>query len=370
MPAEATHEILSSPDVGDGNPGTVIALGRLAQESGVEIEGVYNLSGTSRLVRQFFHRSMTSSPEQAEDYTNNSEAKRAGLRAQVYAGMSFREFAYAIREDKIPDPIRWNSVQEHALLGARTGVLGKLGIEEVQLFVPDVYPKESAVLATMKHPQAYLTVWNRPAFEDLSNMDIPARLAKPYLLDAFRPETGTFEAEGVPVVAKSSGSGIPQAWENILLSSLARTGQDWVLHTPASRTANSQHQWATAAREPRLQSFCDDLGGNTRALIGYPSELVSVASELRERGVPIWMLTLPPRGLHEKLNLRFAIDHGLIRGELAMSGANHRPSFEDVEPIDPHQLPKVLACLEKPDWQTGVLGTSPIWRPASVIELH
>ncbi len=360
MSTERFQEVISVPDVADGNPATAIALSVHARiETGEQVP-ILNLPFTSWLVNHF-HHGISHDPEKARRYSHESEERRVGLAARAYSMMSFAEFAYEVAHLGEREPTRWSVVQEHPLLGARKPTLQRLGIEAVRLFVPDVYPKRSGIRAVQRHSEASFSVWNTDAYLELVDSGLPVVLTRPYFLDVFRPDNVSFRAGGREVVVKSSGSGLPVEWETVLQTELGKSSYDWRMHTPKSSPPR-QVQWhrGPATRIERLRYYFGDLGAKTRLFIGYPSEQVGVIAEMRERGVPVWMLTLPPRGAHEKRNLEFAMRHGLVHGELAFSDA-HRPSLPELRQILPKMLPTILGELDQPELQSDLLGSKPVW---------
>lgn len=359
MKKEVLRDVLSVPAVADGNPSAAMALARQAQSLGREVDYV-ELTATSLAVN-LFHGNMTSSPEAAREYTDRSEARRNSLPARAYALAGFLEFV--IRCPKGDRPIRWNVMQEHQLLGASPRLLRMLGVEDIRLAVPDVYPKVSARIAAQKHPGTRVSVWNSAAYEELQAGGIRTELCKPYLLDSFRPDLEAFWGSGVTVVAKTSGNGMPADWQQALVRSLTETDQAWRMHTTWGNIGHDARR-EEPDRKERIEAFYGDLGGATRAIIGYPSELVEVTCEMRERGADTWLITLPPRGAHEKRNLQFAQDHGLVLGELAM-GTAHEPTLEGLRQIQLSELRGVLDNLPQSSWSTGVVGSEPFWTAGS-----
>lgn len=360
--SEQRQEIISVSQVADGNPSTVMSLAnQLRQQGGNPIE-TYLVA--SSLPVNLFHRAMTADPEDAKRYTETSEEKRVNVLSRAYAKICFADFAGRIlcNDDFDRDyPSRWNIVQEHQLLGARPKTLNRLGIDTVRLVVPDVFPKESAELAVEEMAGASISVWNTQAYDYLRERNFKVELHRPYLLDGFRPNTDTFCNEGLGVVVKSSGNGMPKKWQHELQQSLGLVGQEWALHTPQGRIAHDLSTAQNLSKRSRIESFYNDVGGRTRLLIGYPSELVGLVCELRERGVPTWMITLPPRGAHERRNLRFAIDNNIVLGELGTEDYYLPPTFTDLRRITSNTLKYELDTLPEATWQSGIVGTKSFW---------
>lgn len=356
-----SREILSTPDVGDGNPSTLIALQRQAVLLG-ENPLTTCLPTTSKPAN-IFHRRMTADPHLTDTYANDSESKRVSLPAKIYAKASFTEFAVRLAckgEFDMDGDHRWNAIQEHQLLGANLEVLNHLGINDVRMVVPDVHPKESAVAAARQIPGINVSVWNSEAQKQLLQQGLDTTLHKPYMLDGFAPDIEAFKEHGRQVVIKSSGSGMPNIWYENLRETFMNTDTNFALHTQTHhRTQDSVTIYHD--KESRIEAFYDDLGGQTRLVIGYPSELVGVVYDMRSRGIPAWMATLPPRGSHEKRNLRFALDNGLIIGELKFN-PKRPPTFEDVASLEINDLPNILSDLPEPPAPSTVsIAVKPFW---------
>jgi hypothetical protein len=159
---------------------------------------------------------------------------------------------------------------------------------------------------------------------------------------------------------------MPGEWEDELKSALCKSaGITWGLHTPQGRTSHNFEVMHKFSKQTRIQNFYNDLGGQTQLLIGYPSELVSVVCELRARGVPVWMITLPPSGAHELRNLKFAVENNLILGEFTPMNYDHPPTLPDLEPITSAQLSDVWYHLPKTKWSEGIIGSKPFWHDLS-----
>lgn len=345
--------------VADGNPSAFWALSQLALQAGIEPLEV-SLTATSRLVN-LFHGGISADPEKAARYTADSEAARVGTKARLYAKLSFLEFQTRLRQAEGFEPTnnRWNIIQEHALLGSSIRALRNRGISSQRLIVPDVYPKESGILAAQAHEGTTIAVWNQTAFAELQERGIASELIKPFLLDGLLPFETDFADQGKEIVVKSSGSGMPAAWSDALRASLHGLNGDWAMHTPGS-VVTEVGSTSIAKRKDQIQEFYNNLGGRTRLLIGYPSELVEVMCELRARSVPVWMITLPPRGSHEKRNLQFALENDIVLGELRFKGDEKESSLPGLRQIDLNNISK-LVSWGQPDFLTVPLGTTSVW---------
>ncbi len=227
-------EYATAPDVGDGNPNAVSAIVELAAaRPDLDVHHVI-LSSTS-LPARVFHRGMTANPDIAEAYIDNPE-ERTNLKSRIYATASSLEFAARAVVHRKRERAAWTAGQEHAVLGASELILNTLGIDEIRLATPDVFPKDSGLDAARKHgSKATIYVWNSGAQEELKERGLRAALTAPYL-SVYRQGDGH---EGHRIVAKTSGSGIPPEWRSKLVEGLAQVDEGWVFHTPDTRYTNS-----------------------------------------------------------------------------------------------------------------------------------
>lgn len=343
MTKEKMRAIGSVPMIADGNPSTLLAIERLANDAGLDFT-THRLQATSAFA-QLFHQRMTSNPDRSKEYVDSSEKERAGWKGRAFGIAAATEFAVRCALVHDDTPLQWNVVQELPLRRLPSGAMRRLGIHEARLLTPDVYPKESGIDAVLYHDKklAHASVWNRDAYEELSDRQVPVVLHRPYLLEGLRPMNETFMDEGVSVVVKVSGSGAPKDWVFRLRDTLNAIDEPYALHSPSGRVVGGLATLPRAESfEERIEQFYNDLGGQTRLVVGYPSELVGVVCELRERGVPVWMLALPPRGAHELRNLEFALRHGIVFAELDMTGLTRESSLPGLQLMPLHQLQKAL----------------------------
>ncbi len=358
--AEDIYRIATAHTIGAGNPNTALAAVLSAQRMGLEAD-FFTFPGVSSLATSF-HQSVTSDPERAAEYIETSEAERAGFKGKALGALSLPEFALQCLARSQGRPIQWNVAQELPLRSAPDWLLKKLSVVDARVLVPDVFPKETAKDAVMRHDIARMSVWNQDAYDELRADGVRVELNRPYLLDGMRPDTEEFMQQGSEVVVKFSGSGAPTGWiwglEGVL-DNLTQKGHRTALHAPTYNVKDSKYNEQTDFI-PQMHSFYEDLGGNTRILIGYPSELVGLVCELRSQGVPIWMLALPPRGMHEYRNLRFAHKHGIVFAELNMSGTQ-TPTIAGLQLLKPSDIPQVLSEQAPAELEPGLLGSKSIW---------
>jgi hypothetical protein len=358
MASEKLQVVGSVPPIADGNPSTLLALETLTQREGVEFTAL-RLNAVAAPAR-WFHEGVSADPERAATYVASSEAERAGLKGRVFGVAAAAEFI-ARKKLNAPEASHWDVVQELPLLAMSASVLRMAGVERVRLMVPDVFPKESGVAAIAKHRKiGRFSTWNTDAANELHDQGFAVDLTHPYLLNAFRPESPLFAHEGVEIVMKTSGSGAPDAWVAELQQSLDVHNVAYAIHTPQHRISPGKKQ-VYETFNTRIQAFYNDLGGKTKILIGYPSELVGVAAELRDRGVDCWMISLPPRGAHELRNRDFGFKHDIIHSGLLPGGArgDNYELRREIRPADVHMVLQEAVAPSIPD---GLIGRDQLWQ--------
>lgn len=356
------------PTIAEGNPATQISARLQAERNGIDVDAIcLNIMGWAG---SHMHAGMTKDPARAEKYSINSEEERLNFKAMVFSVACAGELTMrAWKEREVSD--RFNFFQEHPLLGSPHELLDRLGAEQVRIFVPDVHPKESAVEALRrkisKRPAEFV-VWNTEAEKALCDMGMPVSLKKPFMLDGFRPDLEEFAGTGSEVVVKASGSGMPSNWEREIIAAFlskprSENAPSWAIHTQQTRIKeNKVYPWLTE-REWRIRDFYQSLGGPTRLLVSFPTELVGVVSDMRERGVPTWMLAMPTRGAHEVRNLDFAIRNGLLLGYLGVGRYEGMNTLDGLPVIKPEHLEGLVRELrtEKVQWRPGIVGTEKMW---------
>ena len=312
------------PKVADGNPAAAMAWAE-----GNDSDVIF--LGATALPVRMFHNGISSDPEKALEYTADSEKRRQGVAAKIASACFFTELMTRLalsggcRELIL--------VQEHPLMVANAKLLGRLGVQKVTMLIPDVHPKQSAVdVANRLAEQAGdditvgMSVWNKEAQEELlsNNPSFRVDLVDPWLLN-LSPHLD--KRQGNKVILKSSGSGMPSAWEDELSRYTVGNNSIW--------TPNSEPNL-----KARINGFYGALDQSTRIIIGYSSELVQVVEALHRAGnTDVRLVALPPRGDHERRNLWYGIKHDLIIGGLALSGVGaHHYGSPDITPCDPHEF--------------------------------
>ena len=357
-------EVISVPNIGDGNPASASSLVYLATMAGADVAPI--TLRTTSLPGKVFHGRMTSNPDHTARYTDSSEQDRVDWKAQIYGGLSYVELLLRLRGKIDRNGYRWNLTQEHALFGPamfyKAGLIPRMPGCERRVFVPDVQPKESAIVAAAK-TDATLVVWNIVAAGVLNSRGVRHSIVKPWHLAGYETPQ-----KGVQVVCKSSGSGIPATWLRSLCEGLSSSGKDYTMVVPAG-IARQYDLPVHRSTAQRLNQFYRSIGERTKLLIGYPSELVGVTASLHSksadpRSASLYpqLLALPPRGEHERNNLAFGLDHGIISAVLNPDG--HRlPDF--VTPDQKLALGELRDYLvqyvpPKREKVSGVLGRIPI----------
>lgn len=329
------------PDIADGNPWMWFALEGLATRRGIETHEIA-LRDTSTLLVGAVHGAMSRVPALAERYTRDSESRRNGKLAGLYSRHAFRNVVSRVAEVAYDPPMRWILTQEHPILRADDEELERLGVSDVDIVVPDTEPKRSSIHTVQRLHRATSYVWNQDAYEQLQDMGLRSELIRPALIEGV---TGVpiLPDNGASVLAKTSGSGMKQAWISRLVQALSEAtvavdklasvedSFDWSLYTP------SQHYFLfgdkpLSNKRARITQFCQSICLNTSIIIGFPTELVAVVAEARLKGAPTLLLACPPRGEHEAQNLKYAQKHGLLLGEIDFTG-NHEPSAKNIQRV-------------------------------------
>jgi len=348
------HQIISS-NLGHGNPAAATAIDLLARQSDIESELVFQ--SVIPAIGNVVHRLRTSIPALAERYTRDTARAREGRTAELFGKALYLETRY--RSSSYGQDRDLHVVQEHPLFGIEADLLERDGYSSVRLLVPDVYPKGSGVKALLKHVGSTAMVWNVLAQERLSSLGIPTELIKPFYLDAFRSDEAEFMRTGLSVVIKSSGSGMPRAWRNALISELSGSDDaDWAMHT--NKGVYDQMGF-TKVDKPTdsIIGFFEDLGGKTEVVIGYPSELAKVVIDMQSRGVPVRFISLAPRGSHEVENMKTLRDLGLLIAELRFDGKSS--SIDKVDVIGVDRLRGAIATGSRLVNNEGFTGSVPYW---------
>ncbi len=320
------------------------------------------LTESTRLANTF-HQAM-SRTSYRDRYSQNSEALRMSLASKIFAQLCFIEFAIKARQrlksQATELPAQWYIIQEHQLLQSIHQVLNALGIYDKFLVVPDVYPKESAIIAAQRTGTPIIT-WNTAAYSKLSQLDLDVRLHQPFLLESYSPDQEAYRNHGVPIVVKSSGSGMPSSWRQKLMEVLPQLQTPFAFHLPSEILTDTKNFPTSLDHTTRLGEFYHDLGGKTRLLIAHPSEVVQIAAEMHLRGTGVTYLALPPRGQHEVRNLEFGVQTGLIAGVILFEGMTEEQLHGvNVTVIRPDQIKNYLDATPPLPHIAAYVGKQPL----------
>jgi len=302
--------------VGEGNPATAMAIARRLESNQIPAELSYlTLSG---IPAQAWHRRMTQSSEQSEQYTQTSEAKRKGRLAEIFGKVSKLEMEIVLSRffDSNPNPILIGVQEMQFLSYTAPQLLSRFS--KTFLYIPDVFPKESAVDILQRLPIQAL-VWNEEARRHLEKKGVNAVLVEPILPFAFADAASAqHRTSSDPyVLIKSSGSGMP----NILAKALTEFHRErnipFELWLPDRVITNDGSRPLPSSRQDKITAFYTNLLHNIPSLvIAYPSEMVQVFYALALHNIFVPYISLPPRGAHEHTNLNWGLKKRVITAQL------------------------------------------------------
>lgn len=321
-----TYRVGVAPLVGDGNPATAYSLLREYlrtrpdnQQSQYHL--IFPQFASALLSRA--HQFMTHHEGASNVYTNHSEDRfRSSLPAYFMGWLLYRNFLQEL--EKLPERIKYhnrfatelpvgtlNVVQEHLLLGMPKGSRSLIenGFPRINLYIPDSVPKKSAERAARKHPTVKVVTWLQSTYDHLQAKNHTVVLSPPTLVagmtDGYKELTGN-----VPqIVVKTSGSGIPQIYQESILTALEETGKNWEYHHPGGlleASNNGGNDYTFQNHESRLRRFYKALL-RAQILISYPNEQIQALYELKHQGKTPRVILLPPRGEHEINNILTAL---------------------------------------------------------------
>lgn len=304
----AAKTLIVFPDVGAGNPAEAMAIAKLLERAGEPVD-----TWTPELASLFarvFHKRVSRSVCLTEKYTENSEEQRAKA-LLLYGLLTAAEGALSQEPNEVYDYGIY--VQEHALGARDNKYLAAHFRRDAFIFIPDVYPKESAI-TIMRQTGITPVVWNEPARDRLLERGIEAKLVKPHILAGFA--NGSF-ASGVTerIVIKSSGSGMPREYTERLLRVLERIGVEYALYLPDKCITNEGTSPLPQSTKERNDHYYRDLARRPpKVLITQPTEMIQVKAD--PNAWRMAHLSLPARGHHEAENLLFAQEEGLTQGTI------------------------------------------------------
>lgn len=302
--------VVQVPMVGEGNPATAMAITKRLESFQIPVHSSF--LKLSALPAQAWHERMTQSNERSSSYTASSEQQRKGRLAQVFGRLSKLEMDFLLRQfrDLNPNPVLIG-VQELQFL-ALTAPQLLSRFQNAYLYIPDVFPKESAVEILKRLPITAL-VWNGDARNHLDKQSISVELVEPVLPYAMA-EASSFPSEEDPyVLIKSSGSGMPGNLIDVLTTYHRDHKIPFQLWLPDRVELLEGSYPLPAARRERAKAFYDNLlHSPPKAVIAYPSEMVQVFYALAVHGMSMPYLSLPSRGRHEHVNLNWGMKNSVI----------------------------------------------------------
>ena len=364
------RKVLVVPPIAEGNPAMQEAARRQALQDGLDFRAIsLNVVGW---LGSHMHAGMTEDPARAEIYSQNSEQERLNLKARLFSLACAGELIGRLGLDR-EEPSQFCFSQEHPILGLHPEVIRHwLNASSLRVFVPDVYPKESSVEILRRlvaEMPVEFVVWNVKAEKELRELGMPVVLKKPFMLDGFRPDVDEFANGGSELVIKSSGSGMPKAWEDELMEAfrnrdLKKDHVSWAIHTQRRRYKQDQaYPWITN-KLWRIEDFYKSLGGETKLFVSFPTELVGVMADMRTRDVPVQMILMPPRGAHEVRNQDFAQRNGLVYGYLAVGMYAGLTEYRGLPVVKPDELEDVVRAQRRVKaevWDKAVVGIERLW---------
>lgn len=299
--------------VGEGNPATAMAIARKLRSNQLPAElSFLTISG---FPANLWHKRMTQSEGKSAAYTVSSEQRRKGPLAQVFGNLSKLEMDISLREffDFNPSPVMIGVQELQFLAFTAPQLLARF--YQTFLYIPDVFPKASAVEILQRLPITAL-VWNAEAREDLEKKGIAVKLVEPVLPYAFADAFPTTSPSDPYVLIKSSGSGMPRKLAEALTTFYREKKIPFQLWLPDRVELLEESRPLPIARQERTMAFYHNLlNCPPQAVIAYPSEMVQVLYALAVHGQRIPYLSLPPRGAHELANLNWGMKKGVISAE-------------------------------------------------------
>lgn len=308
--------LVQVPMVGEGNPATAMAIARRLESSQIPAElSFLKLSG---IPAQAWHRRMTQSSEQSEQYTHTSESKRKGRLAEIFGTVSKLEMELTLARffDSNPSPVVIGVQELQFLAYTAPQLLSRFS--KTFLYIPDVFPKESAVDILESLPIQAL-VWNEEARQQLEMKGVNAVLVEPILPFAFVEAASAQRqtASDPYVLIKSSGSGMPTTLAKELIEFHRERNIPFQLWLPDRVETNDGSRPLPRARQDKITAFYTNLLHNIPGLvIAYPSEMVQVFYALALHNIFVPYCSLPPRGAHEHVNLNWGMKKGVITAQL------------------------------------------------------
>lgn len=220
-----------SPRIGDGNPVTALAIAQgLKELNGKAL--IFDGTGVGCL--RLAHQRMTQVEGLSHLYSEGSEKARGGLGMLVIGLLQLHDFLKS--SGIISQPLSPYSdigifTQEHLLGVLPAEILTRWFPRGVFLYVPDVFPKDSAVAILERLRRVVPLVWNSDAYEKIKRKGLNPRLVAPVLPFGLIEEKKAGELDPSKVVVKSSGSGVPASFLEAI-EKLRQEGQKMEIWLP------------------------------------------------------------------------------------------------------------------------------------------
>jgi len=314
------------PQIGHGNPATAEAISSsYGEESRVSI-----FNGPGVLVLSRVHQVMTRLKGLSDLYSKESEKVRNGL---GIIGIGLLQLPDFLRNSGLIlhpfSPLSEVGVftQEHLLGVLPSEVLTQWFPRGVFLYIPDVFPKASAV-AILKKLKGVVTplVWNVDAYEELRKEGLNPQLVEPVLPFGLIGKKEIGELNQSKIVVKSSGSGIAHSVSQAILQS-REVGTEMEVWLPKKimevTDSGLKERQAPDDIGKYLSSFYQSLL-DAETIICGPSEMVQVVAALVAAGWKGKVILLPTRGRHEVRNRQWLVaearNAGLMVEEVDFDG--------------------------------------------------
>lgn len=313
-------EITVPDNIGHGNPWTARAIEwELSQHN---FDTHFNALTRTSLPAMLFHQFMTRYGVKILKYNENSENIRNGILGEMYSALASVELLLNI--DRYARVHIF--VQEHPLLFLSKELLDEFaGVR--YLFIPDSYPKNTAIEASLTTGTP-LVVWNEGAEKELQRIGVKTILVRPFFSHLFEQTKETTTEE---VVVKTSGSGIPNEWLRMIQTTCMELHIPFRFFTPGMMVwhtgisgAPIEKKVLKAGIEEMIACYTYLASYPPRVLVIYPSEMIQIAALLKEKKCKTVCYLLPPRGGHEMGNATYANNHNIWDGPLPLDAENLR----------------------------------------------
>lgn len=328
--------LISTPLAAEGNPATAIAIYLTLLKAGITNTELM-LTTLPAIPAKIFHKSMTGSVENTDDYNQNGGRLREltlpllGLLTQLETSVRYPGFEF----DTLV------AVQEHQLGFDNPSSLNARYPKGRYLFVPDVMPKESG-LKVIQRTRVTPLVWNDESHGILNNRGLNPILTAPVLPHGFIDPTYSQSDPNERVVVKASGSGIPKSYETGIQAALDDLKISYEMYLPqVVLSSGGSSRKRPASQVAKIDDYYQRLFHPLpKVVICYPSEMVQVAASLAPLGTSF--LFLPPRGLHEINNLQWALNRSLGKNLIMNDSSGTRDQISQAlsqkNVIDPGRL--------------------------------